>query len=31
MSSATTNLIEVKEDLRDIRKALEEEQNEQSN
>ena len=31
MSSATTNLIEAKQDLRDIRKTLEEEQNEQSN
>lgn len=28
MSSATTDLIEVKQDLRDIRKTLEEEQNE---
>jgi hypothetical protein len=27
MSSATTNLIEVKQDLKDIRKSLEEERN----
>jgi hypothetical protein len=27
MSSATTNLLEVKQDLKDIRKTLEEEQN----
>ena len=31
MSSATTNLIEVKQDLKDIRKTLEEEQNERPN